>query len=750
MSSWRSGQSIVWQGAILIFVPFLWGLLTLSTLTFLLYQAELETKRDAQERMISSFTGTLSSSLLDGFSSLSCYLYFKDGSFLRRYDDIIDQARQARTKLSEMVSDQPEQVEALNHLQDLQERAFKTGQVVCALVQRGATPESFLEQGSMMRQLQSTISEHQASINRFREKESQYVQSHSANSIEWRKRVESLIVFACAANVVLAIVLAAFYSLNIRRRLSLLKENADRLTKNRELMPPLSGGDEIARLDSAFRIMAQTLQGMALKEAALVNNARDVICSVSGARQFTMVSAGAKKLWGYSPDELVGRSIDTIVQDEGTDVALSTRFAAPATASATASAAADLSLSFENKIKHKSGTIANMLWSARWSAPEQSYFCVVHDITDRKIAEDLLRESESRLRTIMESMPVALVIASAEDGRINAANQTTLSLLEYPAMEQVVGCSLSKLIPAYEADSEDPLKMLEIISLFPVGRLTALKGTGAEVPVQISLKHFFYQGAAYILVTMLDMTERSKAEILKQEFVSMIRNDLKEPLLYLQKVLSTFANADQKRFSSRGVELVKQSELEAQRLLSLVTELLNAERPQSSLSNLDAKMNSVALIVSRSIESVRLLAEKCKVSIDNRVADQTVFCDHSRLIQVLVNLLSNAIKFSPPDSTISVTSAVSEGWIELRVIDQGKGIPESHRQTIFDRFVQVPGGTDIAPASPFDAKTRRGTGLGLSICRSIIEAHNGTIGVDSEEGKGSSFWLRLPINGEGG
>ncbi len=727
MRIWQRRQSIVWQGTILVFVPFALSLLTLATLTCLLYQAEVETRKEAQQTMISSLTSTLSTSLLDGISALSCYLYFKDSSFLRRYDQIAAEARQARSKLEQMVSDQPQQVETLKHLQDLQEKAFKSGKIICALVERGLTSDSFFEQGSVMHQLQVTITQYQGNINILREQERQYGHPHSADSIVWRKRSEYLILFAVVVNVALSIVLAAFFSLNIRKRLGFLKENADRLTQNRELMPALSGRDEIARLDSAFRFMAKTLKEMAIKEAALVNNARDVICSLNGAHQFTMVSPGAKKLWGYLPDELVGKSIETILQDEGTNLGLSSGNSAPA----------DLPLSFENKIKHKNGSVVNMLWSARWSAPEKSYFCVVHDITDRKIAEDLLRESESRLRTIMESMPVALVIASAEDGRIKATNRTTLELLEYSALEQVVGCSLSKLIPAYAADSEDPLKMLEIMSLFPIGRLQALKSTGGEVPVQISLKHFFYQGDPYILVTMLDMTERYKSEILKQEFVSMIRNDLKEPLLYVQSVLSTFTKAND--ITERGRLLVQRSELEAERLLSLVTELLNAEQPQSSLHpKLDLKMNSLADIVNRSIEAVRLLADKSAVSIVNRTEDCSIKSDHARMIQVLVNLLANAIKFSPANSTITVTTATTDQWIELRVIDQGRGIPASHKETIFARFVQV---------EATDAKVGRGTGLGLSICRSIVEAHNGTIGVDSEEGKGSSFWVRLPLPG---
>jgi len=207
-------------------------------------------------------------------------------------------------------------------------------------------------------------------------------------------------------------------------------------------------------------------------------------------------------------------------------------------------------------------------------------------------------------------------------------------------------------------------------------------------------------------------------------------------------VLSIFAGADEKRFTERGMLLVKRSELEAERLLSLVTELLNAEQPLSSLPpTLDAKLNSLETIVGRSIESVRLLADKCNVSIVDSTESCLIESDQDRLIQVLVNLLANAIKFSPPESTITITSASSDQWIELRVIDQGRGIPASHRESIFKRFVQV---------EASDATVRRGTGLGLSICRSIVEAHHGTIGVDSEEGKGSSFWFRLPRTAMGG
>jgi len=99
-------------------------------------------------------------------------------------------------------------------------------------------------------------------------------------------------------------------------------------------------------------------------------------------------------------------------------------------------------------------------------------------------------------------------------------------------------------------------------------------------------------------------------------------------------------------------------------------------------------------------------------------------------------LISNAIKYSESRQTISIQRVDCQDWLEVRIIDQGRGIPASAQARIFERFQQVE--TD-------DSKRKGGTGLGLAICKSIIEQHGGSIGVDSEPGKGSSFWFRLPL-----
>ena len=111
-----------------------------------------------------------------------------------------------------------------------------------------------------------------------------------------------------------------------------------------------------------------------------------------------------------------------------------------------------------------------------------------------------------------------------------------------------------------------------------------------------------------------------------------------------------------------------------------------------------------------------------------------IWADADRIVQVVVNLLSNAVKFSPPGGVVTIGVGLRESWVEFRVTDRGRGVPVAHRRAIFERFRQV---------ETSDAREKGGTGLGLAICKSIVEQHGGTIGVESEEGSGSTFWFRV-------
>jgi signal transduction histidine kinase len=133
---------------------------------------------------------------------------------------------------------------------------------------------------------------------------------------------------------------------------------------------------------------------------------------------------------------------------------------------------------------------------------------------------------------------------------------------------------------------------------------------------------------------------------------------------------------------------------------------------------------------------VKTLADKEDITITVSDVNTIVTADGDRLVQVIVNLLSNAIKFSPRGGKIAVDVLTQEEWLEVRVVDEGRGIPEKYKALIFEKFQQV---------TSSDWRQKGGTGLGLAISKAIIDQLNGSIGVESEEGKGSTFWFRLPL-----
>jgi signal transduction histidine kinase len=171
------------------------------------------------------------------------------------------------------------------------------------------------------------------------------------------------------------------------------------------------------------------------------------------------------------------------------------------------------------------------------------------------------------------------------------------------------------------------------------------------------------------------------------------------------------------------------------RLITLINDILDIEKLESGKLDMVFEVISMGNVLERSSESVRAFAEQNGIVLQMIPSTASVYADGDRLVQVLVNLISNAVKFSPKDAAVTVRVEEIPNWIEVKVIDRGRGIPEKFKNSLFQRFQQV---------EASDAKKKGGTGLGLAICKGIIEAHGGNIGVDSEEGKGSVFWFRIP------
>ena len=148
-----------------------------------------------------------------------------------------------------------------------------------------------------------------------------------------------------------------------------------------------------------------------------------------------------------------------------------------------------------------------------------------------------------------------------------------------------------------------------------------------------------------------------------------------------------------------------------------------------------SKCNTADLII-QAAQTMQSMAYSAQINLNVKPASIEIFADSDRILQALTNLLSNAIKFSQPGQTVELRSMVNSNYLQIEIQDQGRGIPPDKQQLIFERFQQV---------DASDSRSKGGTGLGLPICRSIIEQHKGQIWVESILGKGSTFYILLPI-----
>ncbi len=225
----------------------------------------------------------------------------------------------------------------------------------------------------------------------------------------------------------------------------------------------------------------------------------------------------------------------------------------------------------------------------------------------------------------------------------------------------------------------------------------------------------------------------------KQKLVAVVRGEFKEPLEHISVALETVSREDAASLSQKARDRIAMAQKELRRLMKLLDELLGIGSLQVGQIDLNIAEAHLKEIMERSVTIVKPLADQRKITVKMNPLDLTFAADADRLIQVLVNLMSNAIKFSPQDGIVTLDAALIDQTLSIKVIDQGRGIPEKLQTVIFEPFEQV---------EKADASEKKGTGLGLFIVKSIVESHGGQIGVESEEGKGACFWIRLPIKAD--
>ena len=234
------------------------------------------------------------------------------------------------------------------------------------------------------------------------------------------------------------------------------------------------------------------------------------------------------------------------------------------------------------------------------------------------------------------------------------------------------------------------------------------------------------------------LAARDETEAVKADFMSMIVHDLRSPLAgilagadILKGGMAGELNDDQKQV----VEILSSS---SRRLMSLVNEVLDMSRIEAGRLSLHRAPTPPSAVVRRAVDEIRFIAGEKEQAVETAVPDglPELDADQEKVEQVLVNLLTNAIKFTPVKGKVRVEAAALKDAVQFSVLDTGPGLAEQERKHLFQKY------SELAGRKKAELK---GTGLGLFICKSVVEAHGGVIGVDSEPGKGSVFRFTIPI-----
>lgn len=710
------------KGLILVFMPLLYGLIFFGVLIFLVDQSDRAVRRQILAREVETRIATFSQMFFEANTIMLAYPFTRQQSLVKRYDRIREKSKENFDTLKAMLRDDPELSKRLDHLQMIEDRSFK---LLDELRKEGVEiidTIEFVSVRGVREQMQSLLRQFVAELTDFRNTHRRDQKGFKPDAPEYAESLRLLALAGVIAAIPIALILVEFLGRGITRRLDTVMDNASRLASSRPLTSPVEGSDEIARLDRVFRGMARALEETKRRERAIVDNALDVICSLDQDNRFTEVSPAALKVWGYAPDEIVGtKLLELVAREDGRDMLTAQQRLGGGRLSAT----------IENRVQKRDGNMADMLWSIRWLPDQKKYFCVAHDITERKTAEDQLEENEGRIRTIVESMPISLFICNPE-GSVETSNLRSEEMFGY-SYEEIAGKRLQTLFRGFErASDEDFMQLLEEKWLGRVTEIDGLKQDGSEFPVEISITTFEDRDSFRLLVIALDVTERHEVETWKREFIQMVSHDLRTPLSSVQGTLSMFSTGMYGEFNEKGIETVERCQTELERLMVLIDELLDLEKFQAGKMKMEFERIDLSSVVERSVAAVSYIADKNGIAIDVRPNPLKVeeLADGPKLVQVIVNLLSNAIKFSPSGSTVTVAFQQTPEGVEFSVSDQGRGIPASHLDKIFERFKQV---------ETADHRDKGGKGLGLAICKSIVEAHGGRIWVESEEGRGSTF-----------
>ncbi|MBX9687798.1 MAG: cell wall metabolism sensor histidine kinase WalK [Candidatus Obscuribacterales bacterium] len=403
MNSKRIHLSLFQKALVLVAVPLAFELLLLGTLSFLLAESERETRAADRAKEIIAQTNTTIQEFFDvGFAFIAFDARSLD-FFEHRLNRLLKKLPADIENLKILVQDNPKYLAIVNHVSNESSESIRWISAAAKKSKDGAKLD-VTEALEMRGKLNRIVSELDEIIRE--EKQEQRKNPQAAEHLKLTLKV--LLAVGIVMSILIALLLVLIFHQSTTRRLKSLMTNSLRLGRDSQLAPLLEGNDEIARIDRSFHEAAAALNEARRRELAVIDNAVDVICSINAESKFSKVSPASLKLFDYEPAELINQPFSKVIYEADLEKAL--KWVENLKSS-------ENRAELETRILRKDGTIAEMLWSAHWSASENAIFCVVHDITDRNELERLKQQFVSMishdLRTPLSAVKSTLALLGA-------------------------------------------------------------------------------------------------------------------------------------------------------------------------------------------------------------------------------------------------------------------------------------------------------------------------------------------------
>ncbi len=452
--------------------------------------------------------------------------------------------------------------------------------------------------------------------------------------------------------------------------------------------------------------------------------------------KFTYVNPAAAALVGYAPDEMIGQHWTTLLPPDQQ----------PVVEQADERRRSGLTDRYEVELLSKGGRRIPVLVSGRPRSTTGEFagtIAVFTDVSERKRAEQALRESNAQFRTLFEASPDAILLIDPHDRWLILDCNTRACTMNGYTRDELIGESvdLINLTPGDQAERAEYLKKIRESGALRLETFHRRKN-GDVFPVEVVTSLISLGGREVVLGIDRDITERKRAEEAeraflrtKEDFLVSASHSLRTPMHTLMGFLELLAEGQvddpevQKDFLERALK-------DARHLADLVERVVGTARMESGSVELDLATVSLGDLIGDTLGSYEGLAQEkgIKLSWELQGPSGPIRADRARLRQALGNLIENAIQYSEDGMTVRVEAEQNDLGTEMRVIDQGAGLSKGDQLVIFEKPY-------LRSAGPSGDHVG---GLGLYLTRTIVEAHGGSVRVESEPGKGSVFTIFIP------